>query len=129
MAAGTSSPDCSYFEEDGFNFQNGYNFAGFGAADFRTEGEVTSTAIYANFGFNVSDTLRIAAGARYTEDDKDASTQCCIDPEITGKASFDEISWDLSANWSMANGLNLYGAIQSGYQSGSIPGTSVLPVW
>jgi len=47
-----------YFEEDGHNFQNGYNFAGFGAADFLTEGEITSTAIFANFGFDVSDTLR-----------------------------------------------------------------------
>jgi iron complex outermembrane receptor protein len=109
-----------YFDEDGFNFQNGYNFAGFGAADFRTDGEIKSQAIFANFGFNVSDSLRIAAGARYTEDDKDAYTQCCIG-DVFGKASFDEVSWDLSANWSMSNGLNVYGAIQSGYQSGQFP--------
>jgi len=109
-----------YFEEDGHNFQNGYNFAGFGAADFLTEGEITSTAIFANFGFDVSDTLRVAAGLRYTEDDKDAFTQCCIG-DIPGKASFDELSWDLSANWTLGNGLNVYGAIQSGYQSGQFP--------
>ena len=109
-----------YFEEDGGNFQNGYNFAGFGAADFITDGEITSTAIFGNFGFNVSDSLRVAAGLRYTEDDKDAFTQCCIG-DITGKASFDELSWDLSANWTMGNGLNVYGAIQSGYQSGQFP--------
>jgi iron complex outermembrane receptor protein len=109
-----------YFEEDGGNFQNGYNFAGFGAADFITDGEITSTAIFGNFGFNVSDTLRVAAGLRYTEDDKDAFTQCCGD-DVFGKASFDELSWDLSANWTMGNGLNVYGAIQSGYQSGQFP--------
>jgi iron complex outermembrane receptor protein len=109
-----------FFEEDGFNFQNGYNFAGFGAADFRTDGEITSQAIFANFGFNVSDTLRVAAGARYTEDDKDAYTQCCIG-DVFGKASFDELSWDLSASWTMGNGMRLYGAIQSGYQSGQFP--------
>jgi iron complex outermembrane receptor protein len=109
-----------FFEEDGFNFQNGYNFAGFGAADFLTEGEITSQAIFANFGFNVSDSLRIAAGARYTEDDKDAFTQCCIG-DVTGKASFDEVSWDLSASWTMGNGMRVYGAVQSGYQSGQFP--------
>ncbi len=109
-----------YFEEDGFNFQNGYNFAGFGAADFRTDGEVTSTAIFGNFGFNLSDSLRIAAGLRYTEDDKDAFTQCCIG-DVFGKASFDELSWDLSASWALDNGMNVYGAIQSGYQSGQFP--------
>jgi len=109
-----------YFEEDGGNFQNGYNFAGFGAADFITDGEITSTAIFGNFGFNVSDSLRIAAGLRYTEDDKDAFTQCCGD-DVFGKASFDELSWDLSANWTMGNGLNVYGAIQNGYQSGQFP--------
>ena len=109
-----------YFEEDGFNFQNGYNFAGFGAADFRTDGEVTSTAIFGNFGFNLSDSLRIAAGLRYTEDDKDAFTQCCIG-DVFGKASFDELSWDLSASWTLDNGMNVYGAIQSGYQSGQFP--------
>jgi len=109
-----------YFEEDGFNFQNGYNFAGFGAADFRTEGEVTSQAIFANFGFHISDTLRVAVGARYTEDEKDAFTQCCIGP-VDGKASFDEVSWDLSANWTMGNGMHIYGSVQSGYQSGQFP--------
>lgn len=109
-----------FFEEDGFNFQNGYNFAGFGAADFRTDGEITSQAIFANFGFSVTDNLRLAAGARYTEDDKDAFTQCCIG-DTFGKASFDELSWDLSVNWTMGSGMRLYGAIQSGYQSGQFP--------
>jgi len=109
-----------YFDEEGRNFQNGYNFAGFGASDFITEGEIKSTALYANFGFDVSDTLRIAAGMRYTEDDKDAYTQCCGD-DVFGKASFDEVSWDLSANWTLDNGLHVYGAIQSGYQSGQFP--------
>lgn len=109
-----------YFEEEGRNFQNGYNFAGFGAADFITDGEITSVAVFGNFGFDVSDTLRVAAGLRYTEDDKDAYTQCCIG-DVFGKASFDELSWDLSANWTLDNGMNVYGTIQSGYQSGQFP--------
>ena len=109
-----------YFEEEGRNFQNGYNFAGFGAADFITDGEITSVAVFANFGFDVSDTLRVAAGLRYTEDDKDAYTQCCIG-DVFGKSDFDELSWDLSANWTLDNGMNVYGTIQSGYQSGQFP--------
>ncbi|MGB5352140.1 MAG: TonB-dependent receptor [Woeseia sp.] len=109
-----------YFKEDGGNFQNGYNFAAFGPADFITTGKITSTAIFGNFGFDLSDTLRVAAGLRYTDDAKDAYTQCCIG-DVFGKANFDELSWDLSANFTLGNGLNVYGTIQSGYQSGQFP--------
>ncbi|MDH3491869.1 MAG: TonB-dependent receptor, partial [Gammaproteobacteria bacterium] len=34
---------------------------------------------------------------------------------------WDEVSWDLSANYTMNNGMNVYGSIQSGYQSGQFP--------
>jgi iron complex outermembrane recepter protein len=109
-----------YFNEDGYNFQNGYVFAGFAPADFRTDGEITSKAVFGNVGFEVSDSLRVSAGLRYTKDDKDAFTQCCIG-DVFGKASFDELSWELSANWTLGGGLNLYGTIQNGYQSGQFP--------
>lgn len=109
-----------YFEEDGENFQNGYVFGGFPAADFIVAQEMTSVAIYGNVGFNVSDTLRVSGGLRYTDDEKDAFTQCCIG-DVFSDAQFDELSWELAANWTMANGMSLYGTIQNGYQSGQFP--------
>ena len=110
-----------YFTEEGENRQVDYTFNSFDGGFFLVDQDVTSQAIFANFGFDISDTFRIAAGARYTEDEKDAFTQCCINPQDDGSADFDELSWDLSINWDLSGGLSLYGAIQSGYQSGQFP--------
>ncbi len=110
-----------YFTEEGENRQVDYTFNGGAPSFFLVDQDVTSQAIFANFGFDLSDTVRIAAGARYTEDEKDAFTQCCINPQDDGSADFDELSWELSINWDLSGGLSLYGAIQSGYQSGQFP--------
>ncbi len=110
-----------WFNEDGSNFQNGYTFNTFGPFDFFIEQEVTSVAIFGNIGYNVSDQLRISGGLRYTEDDKDAATECCINPRDAASRDFDQVSWDLSANYTLDGGLNVYGSIQSGYQSGQFP--------
>ena len=105
-----------YFTEDGQNFQEDYYFLG-GPFDFLLKQEVTSTGVFANVGFDVSDQLRIAGGLRYSEDDKDAAADIAFGLTPDSK-SYDELSWDLSANYTMDNGLNIYGTVQSGYQSG-----------
>lgn len=105
-----------YFTEDGHNLQKDYFFLG-GPFDFFLEQEVTSTGIYGNVGFNVNDRLRIAGGARFSNDEKDAAAD--IGLGLTPKSrDWDEVSWDLSASYEMLNGMNIYGSIQSGYQSG-----------
>ena len=110
-----------YFTEEGENEQIDYTFNSSPDGYFLVNQDVTSQAIYANVGFDLSDSLRIAAGARYTEDEKDAFTICCINPIDTGTADFDELSWELSVNWDLSSDMSMYGAIQSGYQSGQFP--------
>ncbi len=110
-----------YFTEEGENRQVDYTFNGGAPSFFLVDQDVTSQAIYANVGFDVSDSFRIAAGARYTEDEKDAFTQCCINPQDDGSADFDELSWELSANWDVGDSMSMYAAVQSGYQSGQFP--------
>ena len=105
-----------YFTEDGQNFQEDYFFLG-GPFNFLLKQEVTSTGIFANFGYNVSDSLRLSAGVRFSNDEKDAEADIAFGL-TPANADFDETSWDLSANFTMNNGLNVYGSIQSGYQSG-----------
>ena len=109
-----------WFNEDGTNFQDGYIFNEAGPFDFFLTQEVTSMAIFGNVGFDVTDSLRVSGGLRYTEDEKDAATDVGIGL-VQASQDFDEISWDLSANFRFDNGLNLYGSIQSGYQSGQFP--------
>ena len=73
-----------------------------------------------NVGYDVSDQLRISGGARYSRDDKDAATDIGIGL-VSASRDWNETSWDLSANYTMNNGLNVYGSVQSGYQSGQFP--------
>ena len=105
-----------YFTEDGHNFQEDYFFLG-GPFNFLLKQEVTSTGVFANVGYNVSDQLRISGGVRFSRDEKDAEADIAFGLTPASK-NFDEVSWDLSANFTMDNGLNIYGSVQSGYQSG-----------
>ena len=109
-----------YFTEEGGNFQFPTTFNGFGNGLFVLDQEVTSIAVYGNAGWDVSDELRVSAGLRFTQDEKDAVANVGIGP-FPGSKDFDEVTWDLSANYSFSGGMNLYGSIQSGYQSGQFP--------
>ena len=109
-----------YFTEDGENNQVGYTFNGGDPSNFFLSQEVTSTALYGNLGYNVSDKLRVSGGLRYNRDEKDASTDVGTGL-VLGNRSWNEVSGALSVNYTFDNGMNLYGNIQSGYQSGQFP--------
>lgn len=84
--------------------------------------DVDSRAIYGNVGYHVNEALRVSAGLRYTRDEKTAGTNI-NSGLIVENASRDwsEASWDLSANYRLNERMNVYGTIQSGYQSGQFP--------
>ncbi|HEX9706695.1 MAG TPA: TonB-dependent receptor [Steroidobacteraceae bacterium] len=110
-----------FFEEEGKNNQDPTIFLG-GPGDFLLTQEVDSQAIYANVGYNFSEDLRVSGGLRYTQDDKVAGTNINSGLIVdTSSRDWSEVSWDLSANYELNNGLNVYGTIQSGYQSGQFP--------
>lgn len=109
------------FEEDGSNDQNPTVFNG-GLGDFLLTQDLESIAIYANVGYQVSDNLHISGGVRHTEDEKDAAIN--INSGLIDTFDSDdwsETSWDIAATFDMSQHLNVYGAIQSGYQSGQFP--------
>ena len=108
------------FEEEGGNRQDPSWFLA--PAIFINYQETESNAIYGNVGFQVTDALRLAVGARYTEDDKFAHTEPQVGSiSATTEQDWSETSWELSAAWQMNDRLNLYGVIQNGYQSGQFP--------
>jgi iron complex outermembrane receptor protein len=109
------------FEEQGHNFQNDTTFNGGPGGDFFLEQEVDSQAIYANVGYNVTDALRVAVGARHTEDEKSAHTILFELIEESNSRDWSETSWDVSAALEFSDNMTVYGAIQSGYQSGQYP--------
>jgi len=109
-----------YFDEDGDNFQSPTTFNGFTDGTFILTQEVTSTAIFGNVGYNVNDDLRISGGLRYTEDDKDVFANVGSGP-FSASDDFDELSWEVALNYTLSGGMNVYGTIQNGYQSGQFP--------
>ena len=116
-----------WFEEEGYNLQDPTIFLG-GPGDFLLAQKVDSQAIYANVGYNFSEDLRVSAGLRYTQDDKNAGIIINQDADFpdglineTSSRDWSEVSWDISGNYQLNDRLNVYGTIQSGYQSGQFP--------
>jgi len=109
------------FEEDGENDQDPTIFLG-GPGTFTLGQEVKSRAIFANVGYSISDRTRISGGLRYTKDEKDASVNIndgLID--TSDSDSWNDTSGELAVTYRLGNGMTMYGAIQSGYQSGQFP--------
>ena len=111
-----------WFNEEGDNLQDPANGALFnaGGTTLDLDQETTSRAAFVNVGYDVSDDLRVSGGLRYTKDEKEATANVGIGPTFS-EDSWDEMSFDLSANYTLENGLNVYGSIQNGYQSGQFP--------
>ena len=107
-----------FFEEEGGNNQNPNYFLG-GAGSHLNYQETESKAIYANVGFQATETLRLSGGLRYTEDEKMAYTDLIFGLiQESDQNEWDDVSWEVAAAWDMNERLNFYGTIQNGYQSG-----------
>ena len=109
-----------YFQEDGHNFQDGYFFNAGGPFDFFLEQEVKSTAAFVNIGYDVSDEFRLSGGLRFTNDEKDAATDVGTGL-VSASKDWDEVMWEVAANYTFDNGMTMYGTVQNGYQSGQFP--------
>jgi iron complex outermembrane receptor protein len=110
-----------WFKEKGANRQDPNFFAG-GPGSFELGQTAESKAIYANVGFQATETLRLSGGLRYTKDDKDAWVNINNSLiEESNSRDWNETSWEIAAVWNMNERMNLYGTIQNGYQSGQFP--------
>lgn len=109
-----------WFNEKGSNLQGEDSSFNGGPNLLSLEQETTSRALYVNLGYDVSDELRVSGGLRYTKDEKEATANVGIGP-FTSKDDWNELSFDLSANYTLENGLNVYASVQNGYQSGQFP--------
>ncbi len=110
-----------FFEEEGGNDQNPNFFLG-GAGSHLNFQEAESKAIYANVGFQATDSLRLSVGVRHTQDEKSAFTDLIFGLiQESNSRDWDETSWEIAAAWDLNDRMNLYGTIQNGYQSGQYP--------
>ncbi len=109
-----------WFNEEGSNRQGEDSSFNGGGNLLELDQETTSRAVFVNLGYGVTDDLRISGGVRYTKDEKIATANVGIGP-FTSEDDWNELSFELSANYTLENGLNFYGSVQSGYQSGQFP--------
>lgn len=109
-----------YFNEEGDNLQSDNAFFNASPTLLDLDQETTSRAVFFNLGYDVNDDLRVSGGLRYTKDEKQASANVGVG-QVFSEDSWNEISFDLSANYTLENGLNVYGSVQNGYQSGQFP--------
>ncbi|WP_218353843.1 TonB-dependent receptor [Alteromonas lipotrueiana] len=134
-----------YFTEEGdttsgpwtfspFNVPNGLlndgvtpvtEFCGFcgGYGFFDIQQETKAYAAYVNASYSLTEKLNIGGGMRYSRDEKDANA---LFPSFGGErayrnAEFSEFTWDLNAGYTLTDDLNMYLAIQKGYQTGGFP--------
>lgn len=133
-----------FFNEDGFTQSGPWTFSPFNTPDglmndgvspsfggfgfFDLNQETDAYAIYFNMSYDLSDRMSVGGGVRYSKDEKDADAWFpTFDflPPVTGRkfvsAEFSEVTWDLNASYQLENGLNVYGQIQKGYQTGGFP--------
>ncbi|MBU1619869.1 MAG: TonB-dependent receptor [Gammaproteobacteria bacterium] len=109
-----------WFEEKGSNRQGEDSRFNGGANTLELDQTSSSRAVFANVGYQLTDDLRLAGGLRFNKDKKDVVANVGIGP-FAASDEWSQMSYDLSASYRMENGMNLYGTIQSGYQSGQFP--------
>lgn len=109
-----------WFEEKGSNRQGEDSRFNGGANTLELDQTSTSRAVFANLGYQLTDDLRLAGGVRFNKDKKDVLANVGIGP-FAASDEWSQMSYDLSASYRLENGMNLYGSIQSGYQSGQFP--------
>lgn len=127
-----------FFNEDGstnsgpfvfspFNTPNGLlndgvtpSLGDFGFFDLAQETD--AYAAYVNLSYDLSEKLSVGGGLRYSRDEKDANALFPGFPERDFEsAEFSEVTWDFNASYQLDSGMNVYGQIQKGYQTGGFP--------
>ena len=110
-----------FFDEDGANIQQPVTFAASADGYFEQDQRTQSEAIYGNLGYQITSELRLAAGARYTRDEKDAFANIGIPPAFADRHSWSQPTWEVSATYKIAPLLTAYATVARGYQSGGYP--------
>ena len=109
-----------WFEEEGSNNQDPVIFQG-DPGSFLLAQEVQSFAVYGNFGYQITDGMRLSGGLRHTKDDKDAWVNINGFLRESASQDWNETSWEVAFSWDLGFGMTTYGTVQSGYQSGQFP--------
>jgi len=85
-------------------------------------------AVFGSVDYTITDDLKVTAGLRYSDDEKEFSATRTLSPiggtptVLTENPSDDHVSWDLSANYKINDDVNWYGRIANSFRAPSIQG-------
>jgi iron complex outermembrane receptor protein len=85
--------------------------------------ETTSTAIYGQLEYNLTDDLTITTGLRYSNDEKEGSDNVfaylgLAETSHTVKDDWSKVTWRVQADWTINSDSFLYAYVATGYRSG-----------
>ncbi|MAY59786.1 MAG: TonB-dependent receptor [Pseudoalteromonas sp.] len=85
-------------------------------------------AVFGSVDYTITDDLKVTAGLRYSDDEKEFSANRTLSP-VGGAATYieknvsdDHVSWDLSANYKVNDDVNWYGRIANSFRAPSLQG-------
>lgn len=111
-----------YFDQEGASYRS-ITIAGNGLVDDHRI-ETTSTAMFANVDYDLSDSLQLTLGARYTDETKDAfyNQTSAVFPTMVFplKVSDSALSWTTSLNKKWTEDLSTYVTVSRGFKSGGM---------
>ena len=87
-------------------------------------------AVFGSIDYTISDDLKVTAGLRYSDDDKEFSANRTLDPRfppvgplaIKRDVSDDHISWDISTSYKVNDDVNWYTRIANSFRAPSLQG-------
>ena len=85
----------------------------------------TAWAVFGHVSYDVSDSLTLTGGLRYTDDDKDLTVQASPIPQAPQSVSDENVSGDLSALFKVSDNVNLYARLATGFRAPTIQGRDV----
>ncbi len=90
-----------------------------------------SWSVFGQANYRVTDALKVTAGVRYTEDNRDYLGRVVIGTPANAQGAIsvgdEQVSWDVSALYEVNDALNLFARVAKGYRGPSIQGRN-LPV-
>lgn len=109
------------------------SFASLGFQDTIVRYGNEAWAVFGQAEYDLNDAWTVTAGARYTDDEKDYEVLqysalweiLGIPPVPNQSVSDDQISWDLAANWALAEDHVLFGRVAYGFRGPTIQGRDV----
>jgi outer membrane receptor protein involved in Fe transport len=84
-----------------------------------------SWAAFAQGSFDISETVTLTGGVRYTEDDKDFVALAANFPVAPVSVEDEKVSWDVALTIAASDSVNFYGRIARGFRAPTIQGRDV----